>query len=117
MSQQVTKKQKKKEAEISLGNEYLLLFYPRSTMTKCPYCLNSAPSIVEFKNGYLSYVSCFLILLIFGFIPSLLLVPFMMIITKSLIHRYENTYYQQMFSLWRRNWNRWKDLLFLIFEG
>jgi hypothetical protein len=57
-------------------------------MVKCPYCLNQTISNVTFKNGYLSYISAFFMLLAVGLLGSLMCVPVVMLVTKQLIHRY-----------------------------
>lgn len=58
-------------------------------MIKCPYCLNQTVSNVTFKNGFISYVLAFFVLLAVGLIASLMLIPIVMILTKQLVHRYE----------------------------
>ncbi|CAD8056816.1 unnamed protein product [Paramecium primaurelia] len=67
------------------NNELVLGDQPKQI--KCPFCSNSTVSTVTFKNGYISYITCFLVLLIFGLMPSLLLIPVIMIITRTLIHK------------------------------
>jgi len=42
---------------------------------------------VTYKNGYLSYIACVFILLLVGLLSSLLLIPIILILTKTLIHR------------------------------
>ncbi|CAD8062801.1 unnamed protein product [Paramecium sonneborni] len=67
------------------NNELVLGDQPKQI--KCPFCSNSTVSTVTFKNGYISYITCFLVLLIFGLMPSCLLIPVIMIITRTLIHK------------------------------
>ncbi|CAD8155020.1 unnamed protein product [Paramecium octaurelia] len=47
------------------------------------FSLNSTVSAIAFKKGYLSNIACFLILLIFGFMASILLTPIAMLLTLS----------------------------------
>lgn len=51
-------------------------------MAKCPYCLNQTITNVTFQNGYLSYVASFFVLLAFGLITSMILIPVVMLVTK-----------------------------------
>jgi hypothetical protein len=62
----------------------------RPIMMKCPYCLNSTVSSVTFKNGYLSYLAAFFVLLGLGLLTSFLFIPIVMLITKQLVHRFYN---------------------------
>ncbi|CAK75661.1 unnamed protein product (macronuclear) [Paramecium tetraurelia] len=68
-----------------LSNDLVLGNQPKQI--KCPFCSNSTVSAITYKNGYLSYIACFLILLIFGFMASILLIPIIMLITRTLIHK------------------------------
>ena len=53
---------------------------------KCPFCDAVSLSIVEYKPSLLGYLLTILSMLIFG-ILSLLLMPFLISLTKTAIHR------------------------------
>ena len=61
-------------------------FCDRSTKIKCPYCDAVSNSIVEYQPSVLGYVLTVISMLIFG-ILSLILMPFLVSLTKSAIHR------------------------------
>ena len=58
----------------------------RSTKIKCPFCDAVSLSIVEYKPSLIGYLVTILAMLIFG-ILSLILLPFLVSLTKSALHR------------------------------
>ena len=58
----------------------------RSTKVKCPFCDAVSYSIVEYRTSFLGYLVAILAILIFG-ILSIILMPFLVSLTKSAIHR------------------------------
>ena len=63
-----------------------VFFWNRSTKIKCPFCDAVSNSIVEYRPSLLGYLLTMLSLLIFGFF-ALILMPFLVSLTKSAIHR------------------------------
>lgn len=63
-----------------------LFFVNRSTKVKCPFCDAVSNSIVEYRPSLLGYLLTILAILIFGII-SLVLLPFLVSMTKMAIHR------------------------------
>ena len=58
----------------------------RSTKIKCPFCDAVSNSIVEYRPSLLGYLLTMLAMLIFG-ILSLVLMPILVSLTKTAIHR------------------------------
>ena len=58
----------------------------RSTKIKCPYCDAVSNSIVEYQPSLIGYLMTMLAMLIFGLL-SLILMPFLVSLTKTAIHR------------------------------
>jgi hypothetical protein len=58
----------------------------RSTKIKCPFCDAVSLSIVEYRPSLIGYLLTVLAMLIFG-ILSLVLLPFLVSLTKQAIHR------------------------------
>ena len=58
----------------------------RSTKIKCPFCDAVSLSIVEYKPSLIGYLVTILAMLLFG-ILSLILLPFLVSLTKSALHR------------------------------
>ena len=58
----------------------------RSMKVKCPFCDAVSYSIVEYKTSFLGYLVAILSILFFGFL-SIILMPFLVSLTKSAIHR------------------------------
>ena len=58
----------------------------RSTKIKCPFCDAVSLSIVEYRPSFIGYLLTILAMLIFG-ILSLILLPVLVSLTKSAIHR------------------------------
>jgi len=58
----------------------------RSTKIKCPFCDAVSLSIVEYRPSFIGYLLTILAMLIFG-ILSLVLMPVLVSLTKSAIHR------------------------------
>ena len=61
-------------------------YVSRSTKIKCPYCDAVSNSIVEYQPSLLGYIITMISMLIFGFL-SLILMPFLVSLTKTAIHR------------------------------
>lgn len=60
----------------------------RPTKCFCPYCNNNIITMVEHKNGYLSYLMSILTLLTIGLLPSVVVIPFILVATKTLVHKF-----------------------------
>ena len=58
----------------------------RSCKIKCPYGDAVSNSIVEYQPSLLGYILTMIAMLIFGFL-SLILMPFLVSLTKTAIHR------------------------------
>ena len=58
----------------------------RSTKIKCPFCDAVSLSIVEYRPSFIGYLLTILAMLLFG-ILSLVLLPVLVSLTKSAIHR------------------------------
>ena len=58
----------------------------RSTKIKCPFCDAVSNSIVEYRPSLLGYLFTMLAMLLFG-ILSLVLMPILVSLTKTAIHR------------------------------
>lgn len=74
---------------LSIDIDTNLLFYflfHRSTKIKCPYCDAVSNSIVEYQPSLLGYLLTMIAMLAFG-ILSLVLMPFLVSLTKTAIHR------------------------------
>jgi len=65
---------------------HVFCYRNRSTKIKCPFCDAVSNSIVEYRPSLLGYLLTMLSLLIFGFF-ALILMPFLVSLTKSAIHR------------------------------
>lgn len=68
------------------SNIFNAVFLIRSTKIKCPFCDAVSNSIVEYKPSLLGYLFTMIAILIFG-ILALVLVPFLVSLTKTAIHR------------------------------
>jgi hypothetical protein len=64
----------------------LLCHHNRSTKIKCPYCDAVSLSIVEYRPSLIGYLLTVLAMLVFG-ILSLVLLPFLVSLTKQALHR------------------------------
>jgi hypothetical protein len=64
----------------------LKIYEEKSTKVKCPFCDAVSNSIVEYRPSVIGYMLTLLAMLIFG-ILSLILMPFLVSLTKSAIHR------------------------------
>ena len=64
----------------------LNIYEEKSTKIKCPYCDAVSNSIVEYQPSLLGYIATMIAMLIFGFL-SLILMPFLVSLTKTAIHR------------------------------
>ena len=53
----------------------------------CPFCNNNVITVVEYQSGYITFLLSFIVLLIFGFLFSIFLIPVAILLTKSLIHK------------------------------
>ena len=58
----------------------------RSLKVKCPYCDAVSNSIVEYQPSLIGYLLTMIAMLLFGFL-SLILMPFLISLTKTAIHR------------------------------
>lgn len=68
------------------GSSCLTFLYFRSTKVRCPFCDAVSLSIVEYQPSLLGYLLVLLAMLAFGFL-SLVLLPFLVSLTKQAIHR------------------------------
>ena len=67
-------------------NSFCLFLLSRSIKVKCPYCDAVSNSIVEYQPSLVGYVLTMIAMLLFGFL-SLVLMPFLISLTKTAIHR------------------------------
>jgi hypothetical protein len=58
---------------------------------RCPYCGITMTTNIDFHNGFISYISIFLVLITFGLSFSLILIPLTFLFTKEMIHKYYNS--------------------------
>merc|ERR1711971_624647 len=64
----------------------LNIYEEKSTKIKCPYCDAVSNSIVEYQPSLLGYLLTMIAMLLFG-ILALVLMPFLVSLTKTAIHR------------------------------
>jgi hypothetical protein len=70
----------------SRTSKFICFKFSRSTKVKCPFCDAVSLSIVEYRPSLLGYLLTILAILVFG-ILSLVLLPFLVSLTKQAIHR------------------------------
>ena len=64
----------------------LMICYRRRTKIKCPYCDAVSMSLINYEPSLLGYLLTLIAMLLFGII-AMILMPFLVSLTKTAIHR------------------------------